>query len=525
MIRKRAADADPKSHPVPYHADLDTPLLEFGKGEAWTIRAAAESVAVFGAPGSGKSSGAGRAFASAFLSAGMGGLVLCAKVEEAEVWRRYAAACGRQADLVVIDETARHRFNILDYAAATIGRPGFERNLVSLMERMAEAARVADDKGGGSDKEGRYYYDTASRWLGSAFPLLLLAYGSASMKQLYDMVSSAPTSMDEVRKELANITSGKQQGISSFCLQTVYLAGEGLKAKAAKLRVPPTSLPEAGDFDIHAEVWTDEIPSADKRERSIVSSILRNLTGAFSTGKLRELFCTDTTVTPEDARAGKVIVIDLPALRFGPTGIVAQTVFKYLFGIAMQSKPVTANTRPVFIWADEAQFFISSADDDLLSTARSSKICLVYLTQDLPTYYARIGKDTHDKAEAVLSKFGTRIFLANTSRETNLAASEIIGKEFQEEMVFTTSDSRDKRGGSSRHDDQAGFDGGRSRTQGESQTRQQRYEFAVPPDVFAWRLRTGGPRNKFKVDAIVIRNGATWKSTGRHWLQAEFSQR
>jgi TraM recognition site of TraD and TraG len=525
LTRKGSAGAAIASHPVPYFADLDTPLLEFGKGGVWRIRDAAESVAVFGAPGSGKSTGSARAIARAYLAAGMGGLVLCAKTDEADVWRGYAVECGRQDDLVILDESAGERFNILNYAAATIGRPGFERNLVSLMEKLAEAARVADDKSSGGDKEGRFYYDTASRWLSSAFPLLLLAYGNVSMKQLYEMVSSAPGSIADVKKEIDNITEGRQQGISSFCLRTIYLAGEGLKAKAAQRGVNPEALPEAQDFDLYAEVWTDEIPGSDVRERSIVSSILRNLTGAFATGKLRELFCTGTSAVPEMAREGKIIVIDLPVLRFGPTAIVAQTVFKYLFGLAVQNEAVTATTRPVFIWADEAQFFINSADDNLLSTARSSKTCLVYITQDLPTYYARIGKDARDKAEAILSKFGTRIFHANSSRETCLAASEIIGKEYQEEIVFTTSDAREQRSGASRHDEHGGFDGGDGKTRSESLARQYRYEFAVPPDVFAWRLRTGGPRNGYKVDAIVIRNGTRWKSTGRHWLQAEFSQR
>lgn len=524
MTRKGSARAAIASHPVPYFADLETPLLEFGN-ERWSTRAASEATAIFGSPGSGKSSGPAKALARAYLSAGMGGLILCAKIGEADVWRGYAAECGRQDDLIVIDESARERFNILNYAAATIGRPGFERNLVSLMEKLAEAARVADDKSGGGDKEGRFYYDTASRWLSSAFPLLLLAYGSVSMKQLYEMVSSAPGSVADVKKEIDNITSGSQQGISSFCLRTIYLAGEGLKAKAAQRGVTPESLPEAQDFDLYAEVWTDEIPGSDVRERSIVSSILRNLTGAFATGKLRELFCTDTTVVPEMAREGKIIIIDLPALRYGPTGIVAQTVFKYLYGLSMQNEAITATTRFCFLAVDECQFFLSSSDDDLLSTARSSKLCILYVTQDLPTYFARVGKDSRDKAESILSKFGTLMFLASTSRETCLAAAEIIGKEYQEEIVFTTSDAREQRSGASRHDEHGGFDGGDGKTRSESHARQYRYEFSVPPDVFAWRLRTGGPRNDYKVDAIIIRNGAQWKSTGRHWLQAEFTQR
>ena len=62
-----------KRHPVPYHADLDTPLLTFGN-ESWRIRDACEATAIFGAPGSGKTSASGAALLTAYLAAGMGGI-------------------------------------------------------------------------------------------------------------------------------------------------------------------------------------------------------------------------------------------------------------------------------------------------------------------------------------------------------------------------------------------------------------------------------------------------------------------
>lgn len=555
MTRKASPPGDASAaHPVPYHADLDTPLLDFGKGDVWRIRDAAEAVAIFGAPGSGKSSGSARALATAYLSAGMGGLVLCAKVGEADRWRAYAKACGREDDLIIMDGSAAHRFNILAYAVATIAGPGFENNLVALMERAAEAARVADSKAAqsGAGEGGRYYYDTASRWLKSAFPLLLAAYGSVSMKSLYDMIRDTPASVQAVqderervaRLEEAKIAQVRESGrdkaakqaaleqlqrhqfdaVNIFSLKTVCLAAARISEKAAALGVDSETLPEWVDLGMHAEIWTDEIPASDPRERGIVSAIIKNLTGDFATGKLRQLFCEDTTVVPEMAREGKIIVLDLPVLRYGPTAIVAQAMVKYLFGQSLQHRTVTPTTRPAFLFADEAQFFLNSGDDDLLSTAREARLCIVYITQDLPTYYARLGADSEHRAKAILSKFGTRIFHANTSRETNEAAAEIIGKEYREEIVFTTSDANERRDGGHRQDDAGSYDASSGRNRSESRARQYRYEYAVPPDTFAWRLRTGGPRNKGKVDAILIRNGANWKNTGMHWMQAEFSQ-
>lgn len=486
-------------------------MLSFGR-DLWCIRDAAEGTAIWGAPGSGKSSGSGQALARAYLAAGMGGLVLCAKPEEADTWRRYAKAARRERDLVVIDAGGAQRFNILDYAAANLGGRGFEQNLVDLMGRMAEATRVADS-GGGGDGDNRFFIDAAMKWLSHAFPLLLLAYGTLRMRDLDRFIASAPRSPAEA--------NSPEWIAESFCSKTLMRAGT--LAKEALDRREKDSyavqiITEHGDF------FLEEVPRLDNRPRSSIEATLTNLTYPFLAGKLAELFCTTTTVTPTLCRDGKIIVMDLPVLKYGAAGAVAQTLFKYLFGLAMQNTKVDARTRPVFLFADEAQFFLNSADADLLSTARSSKTCIVYITQDLPTYYAKLGRNARDVAESILSKFGTRIFHANTSRETNQAAAELIGKVEKFHLTQTRSKGRTSGGGGNRHDQGGGFHGqdGAATTVGESTAGYLDYE--IPPDHFATKLRTGSQNHAHKVDGIVIRNGRTWKQTRRHWVQAEFQQ-
>ncbi len=130
-MRRATSSTNPADDPVPYHAALETPLLTIG-GEQWCIGDAAEGTAIWGAPGSGKTSGSGKAIIKSFLSAGMGGLWLCAKGSEADTARQYASETGRQNDLVVIDASGKERFNILDYAARTLGGQGFEQNLIGV---------------------------------------------------------------------------------------------------------------------------------------------------------------------------------------------------------------------------------------------------------------------------------------------------------------------------------------------------------------------------------------------------------
>jgi NAD(P)-dependent dehydrogenase (short-subunit alcohol dehydrogenase family) len=78
-----------------------SPLLHLSARDRWTLDDAYMGTFIVGGTGSGKTSGSGRAIAHAFLRAGFGGLVLCAKPEEADLWRRYAAETGRRKSLVI----------------------------------------------------------------------------------------------------------------------------------------------------------------------------------------------------------------------------------------------------------------------------------------------------------------------------------------------------------------------------------------------------------------------------------------
>src|SRR5579862_8210414 len=94
---------------------LDRPLLWFGKNDAWRVRDACEGTAVFGATGSGKTSGSGQGIAKALLRAGCGGLVCCAKPGEAQLWRQYCQETNRSDSLIIFSPTERWRLNFLNY--------------------------------------------------------------------------------------------------------------------------------------------------------------------------------------------------------------------------------------------------------------------------------------------------------------------------------------------------------------------------------------------------------------------------
>ena len=117
---------------------LDEVILNI-EGNLWTVRDACTGCIVFGMTGSGKSSGPLYKIAHKFLTLGYGGVVFCAKPDEADTWRKYAAKAhlnddphqpDRSGDLLFLSQLT---FNYLDNEAKRAGRGGGQvENLVNL---------------------------------------------------------------------------------------------------------------------------------------------------------------------------------------------------------------------------------------------------------------------------------------------------------------------------------------------------------------------------------------------------------
>ena len=121
---------------------LRTPLLAFSTVDFITGFDAMENTVIFGNPGSGKSSSSGALYARSMLAAGYGMLVLCPKPEDAETWRRYAQAEGREADLIFVRPGGPWRFNPLLWEQRRAGRGANQtENLVKVIAGAVEIAR------------------------------------------------------------------------------------------------------------------------------------------------------------------------------------------------------------------------------------------------------------------------------------------------------------------------------------------------------------------------------------------------
>ncbi len=469
---QKGCDAKPKRWP------LSLPLFRLSEHDFFTLADAFESVQIYGATGSGKSSGSGRTCALSYLRAGMGGLVLTAKAEERALWEEYCREAGRLDDLMVMSPSLGLRFNFLDYELHRSGPGGgLTENLVNTFTEVLEVGQRQNGAGG---REDAGYWRTANQQLvRNCLELLILGRGHVSLYDLYRVVVSLPTSPEQV-----NDASWQAK---SFAFATLQAADKTDKS-AMRRR----------DFELCTDYVLFEYPALSDKTRSIIVSTFTSMIDVLQRGVLRELFSTTTNVTPEATTEGRILLLDLPVKEYLEVGRIAQVLMKYIFMRAIEHRPWSDDMRPVFLWADESQYFTSPYDFQFQSTARSSRVATVYLTQNISNYYAMLGGDETGKAgvDSLMANMNTKILHANGDSVTNTWCAEMIGRSRQ--YFVNASQSRPV--------DMAaalmGFEGGTQSSSGISEV----MELEVPPRAFT-TLRKGGIANAGQIDAIVFQGG------------------
>jgi len=473
---------NPAPHDLPdFHPQ--TVLRDWGGGEAFRLADAQTGVCVLGATGSGKSTGVAKHLAYGFLAADFGGLVLCAKKEERHQWQKWAVETGRQDDLIIVDAAAKWRFNFMDAEASRPGEGGgFTINIVALLDEIARAVSGGGSKSAGGDH--KFWEDALHNLNTNLVDLPVLAGLRVSLPLLRSIVSSAPLTLAQV-----NDPAWKE---TSVCARILQEADTATKTADPEIRA---------DFEECNTYWTQDFPALSDRTRSSILLGFTVMIRPLVTRPLRKLFSSDTNVKPEDTFDGKIIIVDLPVQDFRLVGRVANLAWKYCFQTAvlrrMQPQDRKSFLRPVFLWADEAQNFITEFDAEYQAVARSAGGCTVYLTQNRESFRRVLGNA--DAVDSLLGNLQAKFYCQN-SGETNEWAAKLLG----ERWVNVTSTNV----GQNRSDDIHSRQGG-GQSSGVSRSEQRRY--FVEPARFN-TLRRGGEANNFQVEAIVYNGGHLFRS-------------
>jgi len=498
--------------------DLDTPLIEFrdkfGRGSIyWTLRDASQGICIFGGIGSGKTSASGRAIALNYLAHQYGGIVLTVKPDEKDLWLDYCQLTGRLNDLIIIEPEGRYFFNFMDFISSNEGQGGviITENLVQILKTVIQAS---EEKSGGRGDDA--FWETAGDLLlFNVVDLLKLAYGKVSIQDMYDVVVTSPKPED-------NLSGDNSELEKTAFMKAFKLARDKVNAQVANWKKGFTkeafdlmikngtfearlleALPDARLLKYVDQFFVETYRELSERTRSIIQFSFSGFLFRLLREPVYSLFCkSKSTVTPLDCMDGKIVLINLPIKKYHKVGRDCQIMFKYIAQRAFEKRDIAQNDRPVFIWQDESANFIHAADVDTQTTARSSRILTVCLTQNLPNFYANMGGDRAKyRVSSFMGTLGTKVFHANADIETNRYASDLFGQMDMEETSSSTT-----------------LGSNFSSTEGTTK----RLKQIVRPEGFV-SLRCGGPENNFKAEAFVHLQGKRF-ACGLSFDLVNFSQ-
>lgn len=478
----------PSQPPDPW--SLEHPLLDLGDGDTWTTADACCGLQIFGDPGSGKTSGSGRAVARAMLKAGFGGLVLTVKSSEAERWTRLVKDCGREKDLVLFSAEGSHRFNFLEYERTRPGRGG------GRTANLAELFVAAASSGGGAAaaRSRDPFWDNALRQLlRNILDALRLADEPVTLDRMHRVVTSAPLSAGDIDDDDWKRSS--------------YLFD--LLARASERELTDS---DRADLRVTANFWLEEFAGVmDAKTRGNIISTFTTLADGFLRGDLRELFCTTLTLSPEATFDGKIIVLDLPSKQFHELGKAAQCLWKSCWQRAVEQASRGPDARPLFLWADEAQHFLTPREPEFAQTAREQKACCVYLTQSRSNYLHALGPGQQAAVESFLGVLKTKIFHCNGDPETNEWAERTIARDYRTRFSSSTTESPIRNGqGWTTRQPQRG-----TQSSVELAARLNAVEFT--------KLACGGPPH-WQTEAILFQSGRRFYPGGANWTRVRFNQ-
>jgi type IV secretory pathway TraG/TraD family ATPase VirD4 len=473
-----------------YTTNLDEPLLYLTgpDNDPISLRTAFQSFNVFGRTGSGKTTGPVRVLAEAALRHGFGVLALAAKPDDRAYWQELCRNTNRLDDLTIFaPDQPGSRFNFLDWTYQTSGRGQGQvtDNVADLFKAVMELRNQSAGNAGDP-----FWGFAVRQGLCSAIDGLGAAGMPISLPNIFQVLISAPTGPTQVADD-----SWHRQ---SHC-------GKMIARAAAQRNLPPM---QESDADLMIDYFLTEVPYLSDRTWSSIKISFTSLAHSLLRGHLREMFCTTTQVTPDDAFAGKVVLIDMPPLIWHELGQFAEVIWKLCFQRAVMGRDLKKNDRPVALFIDEAPLTALKGDASFQAVCRGARVMCVYAGQNLPMYYSALGGHSEQLGKALtngfLSNTATSIFASNDCAITNEYAATLIGREYLSKENFSAS-----------------FGGAQGGPQGSAGVTTER-QFLVEPVVFQ-RLRQGGPPANL-VDCVIYKGGAPWPSSGENFLYASFKQ-
>ena len=412
---------------------------------------------IYGQTGSGKTSGSGKFIASNFLRLGFGGLVLCAKKDEASFWEDIAKKNYRNKSIIRISANSSHRFNYVSFFKEILSQydEGTKNTLLANMFFMA-----IKNAGYGFSSSDSFWENALKQLIINIVTILNLSNEEIVPENMYKLLISLPKTSDEGQEVLGYFYEDEEI-IEDYFTKLIK------------------DIKNSHELEMSVNYFCKDYACLVDKTRSIIFTSLTSLLEELRREPLRSHFQGESNVTPDMIFSGAIIIIDYSVHEWQSIGKIVNNFWKYAFQIASQNR---SNTRPCFLWADEAHYFLNSFDTEYQSTARSSCVSTVYLTQNISIQRSAFkSSNNKDHVTALSGNLCNIIFHRNNDPETNEYAIKLFGQftksktQYKDKNLFFNPKEKIKKQIISRED--------------------------------LMKLKTGGKHNNYKVEGFILKPG------------------
>ena len=235
---------------------------------------------------------------------GAGMLFLTAKADDYETISRLARECGREGDLIRFHPEERWRFDFLNHE---INTPGGIASASQLMHDLVDFSTRSSSM----NSHEPFWPIAAARKLKMAMIAIFKAVGRCSVSDVYDFCTSMASSPEQL---------GSEAFRESVCFQCLALALEKAKLTGE----------EDHDLNLVGSYVFEEWPRLSDRTGGCIDAYVMNLLEKFMQGHVKKLIADgETNVTPKAiVNDGKLVVVDMPVLKFREPGQFIQMVWK-----------------------------------------------------------------------------------------------------------------------------------------------------------------------------------------------------
>ena len=207
------------------------------------------------------------------------------------------------------------------------------------------------------------------------------------------------------------------ENIHDLIISAPSASRPGLSEKGYCVDLMDVSIPQEKwvlpEYQIAKTYFLEEFASLDERTRSNTISSFSVTADAMQRGELARCFSSpESSLRLEDIyRKGKILICDYDQKSWGRLGQYAAGIIKFCFEMMIERREDISepDARPIFLWADECQFFAIDYDQKFQTTARSSRTMTVYATQNLGNLFDGYGKDNPEGGDIEPPRLGDAV--------------------------------------------------------------------------------------------------------------------